>query len=69
MKKYWRTHSLENENSSEVTEVTSEIPMISSNYSASNHDDAGYDAYEQLSSSHQSLREYLMWQIGLSANK
>ena len=29
---------LENENSSESTEVTSEIPMISSNYSESNHD-------------------------------
>ncbi len=57
---------LENENSSESTEVTSEIPMISSNYSESNHDGIGYDAYEQLSNSHQSLREYLMWQIGLS---
>ena len=57
---------LENENSSELTEVTSEIPMMSSNYSTSNYDDSGYDPYEQLSSSHQSLREYLMWQIGLS---
>jgi RNA polymerase sigma-54 factor len=57
---------LENENSSESTEVTSEIPMISSNYSENNHDGIGYDAYEQLSNSHQSLREYLMWQIGLS---
>ena len=57
---------LENENSSESTEVTSEIPIISSNYSESNHDGIGYDAYEQLSNSHQSLREYLMWQIGLS---
>ena len=58
---------LENENSSELTEVTSEIPMMSSNYSQSHGDDTGYDAYEQLSSSHQSLREYLMWQIGLSS--
>ncbi len=58
---------LENENSSELTEVTSEIPMISSNYSENNHDSIGYDAYEQLSNSHQSLREYLMWQIGLSS--
>ena len=58
---------LENENSSELTEVTSEIPMMSSNYSQSNYDAMGYDAYEQLSSSHQSLREYLMWQIGLSS--
>ena len=58
---------LENENSSELTEVTSEIPMMSSNYSQSHDDSAGYDAYEQLSSSHQSLREYLMWQIGLSS--
>ena len=57
---------LENENSSESTEVTSEIPVISSNYSESNHDGIGYDAYEQLPNSHQSLREYLMWQIGLS---
>ena len=57
---------LENENSSESTEVTSEIPIISSNYSESNHDGIDYDAYEQLSNSHQSLREYLMWQIGLS---
>ena len=57
---------LENENSSESIEVTSEIPIISSNYSESNHDGIGYDAYEQLSNSHQSLREYLMWQIGLS---
>ena len=57
---------LENENSSESTEVTSEIPMISSNYSESNHDGIGYDAYEQLSNSHQSLREYLKWQIELS---
>ena len=58
---------LENENSSESTEVTSEIPMMSSNYSESNYDGVGYDAYEQLSSSNQSLREYLMWQIGLSS--
>jgi RNA polymerase sigma-54 factor len=58
---------LENENSSELTEVTSEIPMMSSNYSQSHDDSIGYDAYEQLSSSHQSLREYLMWQIGLSS--
>ena len=58
---------LENENSSELTEVTSEIPMMSSNYSQSNYDAIGYDAYEQLSSSHQSLREYLMWQIELSS--
>ena len=58
---------LENENSSELTEVTSEIPMMSSNYSESNYDGTDYDAYEQLSSSHQSLREYLMWQIGLSS--
>jgi len=58
---------LENENSSELTEVTSEIPMMSSNYSQSNYDAMGYDAYEQLSSSHQSLREYLMWQIELSS--
>ncbi len=55
---------LENENSSESTEVTSEIPIMASNYSERSDDD--YDAYEQLSSSHQSLHEYLMWQIGLS---
>ena len=55
---------LENENSSESTEVTSEIPIMSSNYSERNDDD--YDAYEQLPSSHQSLHEYLMWQIALS---
>ena len=36
---------LENENSSESTEVTSEIPIISSNYSESNHDGIDYDAY------------------------
>ena len=58
---------LENENSSELTEVTSEIPTISSNYSESDSNAIGYDAYEQLSSSHQSLREYLMWQIELSS--
>ena len=55
---------LENENSSESTEVTSEIPIMSSNYSERINDD--YDAYEQLPSSHQSLHEYLMWQIELS---
>ena len=37
---------LENENSSELTEVTSETPIISSNYSESNYDGIGYDAYE-----------------------
>jgi len=56
---------LENENSSESTEVTSEVPLMSSNYSERNNT-SDYDAYEQLPSTHQSLREYLMWQIGLS---
>ena len=53
---------LENENSSESTEVTSEVPLMSSNYSERNNT-SDYDAYEQLPSTHQSLREYLMWQI------
>ncbi len=57
---------LENENSSEHTEVSSEVPVMSSNYTTS-ADENGQDAYEQLPSSHQSLHEYLMWQINLSS--
>jgi len=57
---------LENENSSEHVEVSSEAPLFSSNYSASANE-IGQDAYEQLPTSHQSLQEYLMWQINLSS--
>ena len=57
---------LENENSSEHIEVSSEAPVMFSNYMSSN-DDSGQDAYEQLPSSHQSLHEYLMWQINMSS--
>ena len=57
---------LENENSSEHTEVSSEVPVMSSNYTTS-ADENSQDAYEQLPSSHQSLHEYLMWQINLSS--
>ena len=32
-----------------------------------NADDSNQDVYEQLPSSHQSLHEYLMWQINLSS--
>ena len=52
---------LENENSSEHTEVSSEVPVMSANY-MTNSDGDGKNAYEQLPSSHQSLHEYLMWQ-------
>jgi RNA polymerase sigma-54 factor len=57
---------LENENSSEHVEVSSEAPLFSSNYSAPTSE-IGQDAYEQLPTSHQSLQEYLMWQINLSS--
>ena len=58
---------LENENSSESVEVTSEIPVISVNQPQNIKQGLDSDAYEQLSSSHQSLHEYLMWQISLSS--
>ena len=51
---------LENENSSEHVEVSSEAPLFSSNYSTPTSE-TGQDAYEQLPTSHQSLQEYLMW--------
>ena len=57
---------LENENSSAYTEVSSELPVISSNH-VMHGDEIGQDAYEQLSESRQSLHEYLMWQINLSS--
>ena len=57
---------LENENSSEHVEVSSEAPLFSSNYSTPTSE-TGQDAYEQLPTSHQSLQEYLMWQINLSS--
>ena len=57
---------LENENSSEHTEVSSEVPVMSANY-ITGSDESGQEAYEQLPSSHQSLHEYLMWQINLSS--
>ena len=57
---------LENENSSEHTEVSSEGPVVSTSYQM-NADENNQDAYEQLPSSHQSLHEYLMWQINLSS--
>ena len=56
---------LENENSSDHIEISSESPVSSSNFSTPNSDTQ--DAYEQLPSSHQSLHEYLMWQINLSS--
>ena len=58
---------LENENSSELVEVTSEMPIMSSNGAHNINQDLDNDAYEQLSASHQSLHEYLMWQISLSS--
>ena len=57
---------LENENSSEHIEVSSEVPVVSMSNQI-NADDNNQDAYEQLPSSHQSLHEYLMWQINLSS--
>ena len=57
---------LENENSSEHTEVSSEVPVVSMSNQI-NADDSNQDVYEQLPSSHQSLHEYLMWQINLSS--
>ena len=57
---------LENENSSAHTEVSSEVPVMSSNYTMKS-DEIGHDAYEQLPASRQSLHEYLMWQISLSS--
>ena len=57
---------LENENSSEHTEVSSEVPIVSMSNQI-NADDSNQDLYEQLPSSHQSLHEYLMWQINLSS--
>ena len=57
---------LENENSSAHTEVSSEVPVMSSNY-ITKSDEIGHDAYEQLPESRQSLHEYLMWQINLSS--
>ena len=57
---------LESENSSEHTEVSSDVPVMSTNYSIT-ADQNPQDAYEQLPSSHQSLHEYLMWQINLSS--
>ena len=56
---------LENENSSEHVEVSSEAPIFSSSYPSSAEGTA-QDAYEQLPASHQSLQEYLLWQINLS---
>ena len=56
---------LENENSSDHIEISSESPVSSSNFSTLNSDTQ--NAYEQLPSSHQSLHEYLMWQINLSS--
>ena len=47
---------LENENSSAYTEVSSEVPLMSSNF-LTNNDIADQDTYEQLPASHQSLQE------------
>ena len=57
---------LENANSSELTEVSSEIPMLANNYTKSKDSETSQDAYEQLPASHESLQDYLMWQIELS---
>ena len=58
---------LENENSSELTEITSEAPTLSSIYNNEGSNIKKLDAFEQLSSKPQSLRDYLMWQIRLSS--
>ena len=58
---------LENENSSELIEVTSEVPIVSSIHSNEKYNGNSNEAYEQLSTTHETLHEYLMWQIRLSS--
>ena len=58
---------LENENSSELTEITSEIPTLSSIYSNEESNAMKLNTFEQLSSKPQSLRDYLMWQLRMSS--
>ena len=58
---------LENENSSELIEVTSEIPIVSSIHSNEKYNDNSNETYEQLPTTHETLHEYLMWQIRLSS--
>ena len=58
---------LENENSSELTEITSEIPTLSSIYSNEESNARKLNTFEQLSSKPQSLRDYLMWQLRMSS--
>ena len=58
---------LENENSSELIEVTSEIPIVSSIHSNEKYNDSSNETYEQLQTTHETLHEYLMWQIRLSS--
>ena len=58
---------LENENSSELIEVTSEVPIVSSIHSNEKYNDSSNETYEQLQTTHETLHEYLMWQIRLSS--
>ena len=58
---------LENENSSELTEITSEIPTLSSIYNNEESNARKLNTFEQLSSKPQSLRDYLMWQLRMSS--
>ena len=58
---------LENENSSELTEITSEIPTLSSIYNNEESNASKLNTFEQLSSKPQSLRDYLMWQLRMSS--
>ena len=57
---------LENENSSDSTEVTSEIPVIST-YQGSGNQRDDIDEYTNFTSAHETLRDYLLWQIRLSS--
>ena len=57
---------LENENSSDSTEVTSEIPVISTHQGSGNQRD-DIDEYTNFTSAHETLRDYLLWQIRLSS--
>jgi len=58
---------LENENSSELIEVTSEVPIVSSIHSNEKYNGNSNETYEQLPTTHETLHEYLMWQIRLSS--
>ena len=58
---------LENEDTNNSTEVISEIPVTSQNFSAKKHETDYDEFYSEVTSTKESLHDYLLWQLRMSS--